>query len=138
MRITLAGSGCGLLDKSLLNSCKKIISISKGFIHRNELEVLTQCPQFGAYPMLRLNLSSFDVATIREHERRSRSTIIGSYKIAFFLQFVRNQLSRKHFWPMPLVWTCWPKKWIGASNENMFSCEKNIFAHNINKPMPQV
>ena len=44
MRITLAGSRCGLLDKSLLNSCKKIISISNGFIHWNELEVLTQCP----------------------------------------------------------------------------------------------
>ena len=44
MRITLAGSWCGLLDKSLLNSCKKIISISNGFIHWNELEVLTQCP----------------------------------------------------------------------------------------------
>ena len=44
MRITLVGSLCGLLDKSLLNSCKKIISISNGFIHWNELEVLTQCP----------------------------------------------------------------------------------------------
>ena len=44
MRITLAGSWCGLLDKSLLNSYKKIISISNGFIHWNELEVLTQCP----------------------------------------------------------------------------------------------
>ena len=44
MRITLAGSWCGLLDKSLLTSCKKIISISNGFIHWNELEVLTQCP----------------------------------------------------------------------------------------------
>ena len=44
MRITLARSWCGLLDKSLLNSCKKIISISNGFIHWNELEVLTQCP----------------------------------------------------------------------------------------------
>ena len=44
MRITLAGSWCELLDKSLLNSCKKIISISNGFIHWNELEVLTQCP----------------------------------------------------------------------------------------------
>ena len=44
MRITLAGSWCGLLDKSLLNSCKKIISISNGFIYWNELEVLTQCP----------------------------------------------------------------------------------------------
>ena len=44
MRITLAGSWCGLLDKSLLNSCKKIISISNEFIHWNELEVLTQCP----------------------------------------------------------------------------------------------
>ena len=27
-----------------LNSCKRIISISNGFIHWNELEVLTQCP----------------------------------------------------------------------------------------------
>ena len=27
-----------------LNSCKKIISISNGFIHWNELEVLTPCP----------------------------------------------------------------------------------------------
>ena len=27
-----------------LNSCKKIISISNGFIHWNALEVLTQCP----------------------------------------------------------------------------------------------
>ena len=44
MRITLVGSWCGLLDKSLLNSCKKIISISNGFIHWNEFEVLTQCP----------------------------------------------------------------------------------------------
>ena len=44
MRITLVGSWCGLLDKSLLNSYKKIISISNGFIHWNELEVLTQCP----------------------------------------------------------------------------------------------
>ena len=44
MRTTLAESWCGLLDKSLLNSCKKIISISNGFIHWNELEVLTQCP----------------------------------------------------------------------------------------------
>ena len=44
MRITLAWSLCRLLDKSLLNSCKKIISISNGFIHWNELEVLTQCP----------------------------------------------------------------------------------------------
>ena len=44
MGITLAGGWCGLLDKSLLNSCKKIISISNGFIHWNELEVLTQCP----------------------------------------------------------------------------------------------
>ena len=44
MRITLAGSWCRLLDKSLLNSCKKIISISNGFIYWNELEVLTQCP----------------------------------------------------------------------------------------------
>ena len=44
MRITLVGSWCGLLDKSLLNFCKKIISISNGFIHWNELEVLTQCP----------------------------------------------------------------------------------------------
>ena len=44
MRITLAKSRCGLLDKSLLNSCKKIISISNGFIYWNELEVLTQCP----------------------------------------------------------------------------------------------
>ena len=44
MRITLAESWCRLLDKSLLNSCKKIISISNGFIHWNELEVLTQCP----------------------------------------------------------------------------------------------
>ena len=44
MRITLAGSWCGLLDKSLLNSYKKIISISNGFIHWNESEVLTQCP----------------------------------------------------------------------------------------------
>ena len=44
MRTTLAGSWCGLLDKSLLNSCKKIISISNRFIHWNELEVLTQCP----------------------------------------------------------------------------------------------
>ena len=44
MRITLAGSWCGLLDKSLLNSCKKIISISNGFIHWNELGILTQCP----------------------------------------------------------------------------------------------
>ena len=44
MRITLVGSWCRLLDKSLLNSCKKIISISNGFIHWNELEVLTQCP----------------------------------------------------------------------------------------------
>ena len=35
MRITLAGSLCRLLDKSLLNSCKKIISISNGFIHWN-------------------------------------------------------------------------------------------------------
>ena len=30
------------------------------------------------------------------------------------------------------------KKWIDASNENMLSCEKDIFAHNINRPMPQV
>ena len=44
MRMTLAGNWCRLLDKSLLNSCKKIISISNGFIHWNELEVLTQCP----------------------------------------------------------------------------------------------
>ena len=44
MRITLVGSWCGLLDKSLLNSCKKIISISNEFIHWNELEVLTQFP----------------------------------------------------------------------------------------------
>ena len=44
MIINLAGSWCGLLDKSLLNSCKKIISISNRFIHWNELEVLTQCP----------------------------------------------------------------------------------------------
>ena len=44
MRITLAGSWCGLLDKSLLNSYKKIISISNGFIHWNESKVLTQCP----------------------------------------------------------------------------------------------
>ena len=44
MRITLVGSWCGLLDKSLLNFYKKIISISNGFIHWNELEVLTQCP----------------------------------------------------------------------------------------------
>ena len=41
---TLAGSWCGLLDKSLLNFCKKIISINKGFFHWNELEILTQCP----------------------------------------------------------------------------------------------
>ena len=33
MRISLAGSWCGLLDKSLLSSCKKIISISNGFFH---------------------------------------------------------------------------------------------------------
>ena len=44
MRITLARSWCGLLDKSLLNSCKKIISISNWFINWNELEVLSQCP----------------------------------------------------------------------------------------------
>ena len=44
MRITLARSWCGLPDKSLLKSCKMIISISNGFIHWNELEVLTQCP----------------------------------------------------------------------------------------------
>ena len=44
MRTTLVGSWCRLLDKSLLNSCKKIISISNGFIHWNELEVFTQCP----------------------------------------------------------------------------------------------
>ena len=81
--------------------------------------------------MLRLNQSSFDVVTIREHERRSRFVIIGSCKIALFLYLVRNQLSRKHFWPMPLVWTCLPKKWIGASNEKLLSCEKNIFAHNV-------
>ena len=41
---TLAGSWCGLLDKSLLNFCKKIISINNGFFHWNELEILTQCP----------------------------------------------------------------------------------------------
>ena len=41
MRITLARSWCGLLDKSLLSSCKKIISISNEFFHWNELEVLT-------------------------------------------------------------------------------------------------
>ena len=35
MRITLARSWCGLPDKSLLNSCKMIISISNGFIHWN-------------------------------------------------------------------------------------------------------
>ena len=44
MRISLARSWCGLPDKSLLKSCKMIISISNGFIHWNELEVLTQCP----------------------------------------------------------------------------------------------
>ena len=44
MSIILVRSWCGLLDKSLLNSCKKIISIRNGFIHWNELEVLTQCP----------------------------------------------------------------------------------------------
>ena len=44
MIITLAESCCRLLDKSLLNSYKKIISISNGFIHWNELEVFTQCP----------------------------------------------------------------------------------------------
>ena len=44
MRTTLAGSWCRLLDKSLLNSYKKIISISNEFFHWNELEVLTQCP----------------------------------------------------------------------------------------------
>ena len=44
MRITLAGSWCGLLDKYLLSSCKMIISISNGFFHWTELEVLTQCP----------------------------------------------------------------------------------------------
>ena len=30
------------------------------------------------------------------------------------------------------------KKWIDASNENMLSCEKDIFTYNINRPMPQV
>ena len=30
------------------------------------------------------------------------------------------------------------KKRIDVSNENMLSCKKNIFAHNINRPMPQV
>ena len=30
------------------------------------------------------------------------------------------------------------KKWIDASNKNMLSCEKDISAHNINRPMPQV
>ena len=49
---TLAGSWCGLLDKSLLNSCKQIISISNGFIHWNELEVLTQCPSLQHIPCL--------------------------------------------------------------------------------------
>ena len=44
MRITLARSWCRLLDKSLLSSCKKIISIRNEFFHWNELEVLTQCP----------------------------------------------------------------------------------------------
>ena len=39
---------------------------------------------------------------------------------------------------MPLVWTRLQKKWIDASNENMLSCEKDISAHNINRPMPQV
>ena len=29
-------------------------------------------------------------------------------------------------------------KWIDASNENMLSCEKDVFAYNINRPMPQV
>ena len=28
------------------------------------------------------------------------------------------------------------KKRIDASNENMLSCEKDISAHNINRPMP--
>ena len=41
---TLAGSWCGLLDKSLLNFSQKIISINKGLFHWNELEILTQCP----------------------------------------------------------------------------------------------
>ena len=30
------------------------------------------------------------------------------------------------------------KKWIDTSNENMLSCKKDISAHNINRPMPQV
>ena len=30
------------------------------------------------------------------------------------------------------------KKWIDVSNENMLSCENDIFAHNINRPMTQV
>ena len=29
-------------------------------------------------------------------------------------------------------------KWIDVLNENMLSCEKDISAHNINRPMPQV
>ena len=28
------------------------------------------------------------------------------------------------------------KKRVDSSNENMLSCEKDIFAHNINRPVP--
>ena len=30
------------------------------------------------------------------------------------------------------------KKWIDASNETMLSCDKDIFAYNINWSMPEV
>ena len=62
------------------------------FIEMN-WKYLPNAPSLGAYSMLRLKLSSFDVATIEEHERRSQFVIIGSFKMAFFLWLVRNQLS---------------------------------------------
>ena len=54
------------------------------FIEMN-WKYLPNAPSLGAYSMLRLKLSSFDVATIEEHERGSWFVIIGSYKMAFFL-----------------------------------------------------
>ena len=43
MRITLAGSWCGLLSPCLIPA-KRQFQFSNGFIHWNELEVLSQCP----------------------------------------------------------------------------------------------
>ena len=78
--------------------------------------------------MLRLKLNSFDVVVIGEHERRSWSAILGSYKNAFFLELVRNQLSWKLAHNINRL-THQVKTCLMQTNKLSLTCTQTILSH---------